>query len=151
MADNVNHPAHYKGVSGVECIEAIESMGCGVDFCRANAVKYLWRLGKRASHLRMRRKPSGTSTDWWRTWKMEGTRMPKNTPYIEFPAGMTAEQIEKEAVTQSLIRHKGNRTRAAKELGLSTRTVQRKLKRWAKEKAWAATNGRIDALGPARQ
>ncbi len=49
--DIVNHPPHYEGVSGVECIEAIEAMGCGVDFCRANAVKYLWRLGKKGAAL----------------------------------------------------------------------------------------------------
>lgn len=49
--DNVNHPEHYAGVSGVECIDAIEAMGCGIDFCRANAVKYLWRLGKKGFAL----------------------------------------------------------------------------------------------------
>lgn len=50
-ADMVNEPPHYKGVRGVECIEAIEAMGCGVEFCRANAVKYLWRLGKKGEAL----------------------------------------------------------------------------------------------------
>lgn len=49
--DIVNEPPHYQGVSGIECIDAIESMGCGVDFCRANAVKYLWRLGKKGAAL----------------------------------------------------------------------------------------------------
>lgn len=49
--DIVNHPPHYEGVSGIECIDAIEAMGCGPEFCRANAVKYLWRLGKKGQAL----------------------------------------------------------------------------------------------------
>ena len=49
--DPVNNPTHYQGVSGVECIDAIEAMGCGPEFCRANAVKYLWRLGKKGQAL----------------------------------------------------------------------------------------------------
>lgn len=52
----INQPPHYQGVSGVECIDAIEAMGCGVEFCRANAVKYLWRLGKKGAALEDARK-----------------------------------------------------------------------------------------------
>jgi hypothetical protein len=51
MTDPVNSPPHYKNEGGIECIEAIEAMGCGVEFCRANAVKYLWRLGKKGAAL----------------------------------------------------------------------------------------------------
>lgn len=40
----VNNPAHYT-FGGIECIDAIEAIGCGPDFCRGNAIKYLWRLG----------------------------------------------------------------------------------------------------------
>ena len=43
MTDNVN-PTHYKThPSGVECIEVTEHM----PFCTGNAVKYLWRAGKK--------------------------------------------------------------------------------------------------------
>lgn len=37
----VNHPAHYRHPSGVECIEIIRHYICDV----ANAIKYLWRAG----------------------------------------------------------------------------------------------------------
>lgn len=44
MADVVNHPPHYKGhPSGVECIQITEHM----NFCRGNAVKYIWRAGEK--------------------------------------------------------------------------------------------------------
>ena len=42
--DPVNHPAHYTGhPSGVECIQITEHM----NFCRGNAVKYIWRAGEK--------------------------------------------------------------------------------------------------------
>jgi len=50
MSDFVDHPPHYKGVSGIECIEAIEAMGCGVPFCRANAVKHYSPFSNRFQH-----------------------------------------------------------------------------------------------------
>ena len=45
MSDNINHPPHYTGA--IECIEVLEALGIGPDFCRGNAIKYLWRLGKK--------------------------------------------------------------------------------------------------------
>lgn len=42
--DGVNHPKHYTdSPSGIECIQVTEHM----DFCIGNAVKYLWRAGKK--------------------------------------------------------------------------------------------------------
>ena len=42
MTDPVNQPAHYTGhPSGVECIQVTEHM----NFCKGNAMKYLWRAG----------------------------------------------------------------------------------------------------------
>jgi hypothetical protein len=38
--------------------------------------------------------------------------------------------LERVAVEQALRQHQGNRTHAAKELGISVRTLQRKLKAW---------------------
>jgi hypothetical protein len=53
MPDSIN-PPHYQGA--VECIEAIESLGLGQDYCRGNAIKYLWRLGKKGEPLEDARK-----------------------------------------------------------------------------------------------
>lgn len=50
MTDPVNHPPHYQSDTGVECIEAIRSaLGSDgfVDHCRATAIKYIWRTGKK--------------------------------------------------------------------------------------------------------
>lgn len=42
--DSVNHPKHYcYHPSGLECIQVTEHM----DFCIGNAMKYLWRCGKK--------------------------------------------------------------------------------------------------------
>ncbi len=50
--------------------------------------------------------------------------------HIEIPPGTSLEDLERAAVEQSLIQHHGNRTHAAKTLGISVRTLQRKLKAW---------------------
>jgi Nif-specific regulatory protein len=39
-------------------------------------------------------------------------------------------EIEKRAILEALIRHRGSRTIAADELGVSTRTIQRKIKEY---------------------
>ena len=60
MADNdqpydpVNSPTHYTG--SIECIDALESIGLGEHFCQGNAIKYLWRLGKKDDALQDARK-----------------------------------------------------------------------------------------------
>lgn len=44
MSDPVNHPSHYTShPTGVECIQIVRHMGFNV----GNAVKYLWRAGKK--------------------------------------------------------------------------------------------------------
>ena len=40
--DPVNRPAHYT-YGNIECIDFIDSCGYGLDFCLANAIKYLTR------------------------------------------------------------------------------------------------------------
>ena len=50
QSDPVNHPAHYK-TGSIECIDVIEALGLGHDFCVGNAVKYLFRAGKKGSLL----------------------------------------------------------------------------------------------------
>lgn len=49
---------------------------------------------------------------------------------FEIPAGMSLAEIERRAVQLALDQHHGNRTRAAASLGISVRTLQRKLKAW---------------------
>jgi DNA-binding NtrC family response regulator len=49
---------------------------------------------------------------------------------IDIPPGTSLEELERAAVEQALAQHQGNRTHAAKTLGISVRTLQRKLKAW---------------------
>jgi len=49
---------------------------------------------------------------------------------IDIPAGTSLEDLERAAVEKALQQHQGNRTHAAKTLGISVRTLQRKLKAW---------------------
>ncbi len=51
-------------------------------------------------------------------------------PHIEIPPGTSLEDLERAAVEKALQVHHGNRTHAAKTLGISVRTLQRKLKAW---------------------
>jgi DNA-binding NtrC family response regulator len=51
-------------------------------------------------------------------------------PHIDIPPGTSLEELERAAVEQALTQHDGNRTHAAKTLGISVRTLQRKLKAW---------------------
>jgi DNA-binding NtrC family response regulator len=49
---------------------------------------------------------------------------------VDIPSGTTLEALERAAVEQALADCHGNRTRAARALGISVRTLQRKLKAW---------------------
>ncbi len=49
---------------------------------------------------------------------------------LSIPPGMSLEDLQREAAEQMLAKHKGNRTHAAAALGISVRTLQRKLKAW---------------------
>jgi hypothetical protein len=47
-ADPVEHPRHYTSdPSGVECIDVVEHL----NFCRGNAVKYIWRAGLKGNEI----------------------------------------------------------------------------------------------------
>jgi transcriptional regulator with PAS, ATPase and Fis domain len=52
---------------------------------------------------------------------------------LDIPIGMTLEELQKAAIRQSLRRFDDNRTRAARSLGISVRTLQRKLRKWGAE------------------
>jgi DNA-binding NtrC family response regulator len=65
-------------------------------------------------------------------------------------AGTLLEDLERAAVERALEQHRGNRTRAAKSLGISVRTLQRKLKAWhAPVFAWQHHVSRQDFSVPA--
>ena len=59
----------------------------------------------------------------------EATASPK-----EIPTGLTMEELEKLAITKALDQCGGNRTHAANRLGISVRTLQRKLRQYELEK-----------------
>ena len=52
------------------------------------------------------------------------------TTDVDIPTGTTLEELERAAVEQALAEQDGNRTHAAESLGISVRTLQRKLKTW---------------------
>jgi DNA-binding NtrC family response regulator len=52
----------------------------------------------------------------------------------EIPTGLTMEELEKLAITKALDSCAGNRTHAANRLGISVRTLQRKLRQYELEK-----------------
>lgn len=54
----------------------------------------------------------------------------RRRPNIDIPPDTSLEDLERAAVEQALVQHHGNRTHAARTLGISVRTLQRKLKAW---------------------
>lgn len=63
---------------------------------------------------------------------------------FEIPPGMSLAEIERRAVELALDQHHGNRTRAAASLGISVRTLQRKLKAWGVSKTEESHSGSDD-------
>jgi DNA-binding NtrC family response regulator len=59
-----------------------------------------------------------------------GDRAGQDDGEVEIPVGTTLEDLERTAVEQALEQFEGNRTHAAESLGISVRTLQRKLKAW---------------------
>lgn len=63
--DPVNHPPHYAGNGGVECINAIRAaLGKEqfIGFLRGQVIKYQWRLGKKGDPSEDNRKGIWYST-----------------------------------------------------------------------------------------
>jgi DNA-binding NtrC family response regulator len=63
-------------------------------------------------------------------FRNSGEPAEEGRPAIDIPPGTSLEDLERAAVEQALAQHHGNRTHAAKTLGISVRTLQRKLKAW---------------------
>ena len=53
---------------------------------------------------------------------------PKDSNFHQIPQDYTLKEIEKEAINLALQKSGGNKTKAAKQLGIGLRTLQRKLK-----------------------
>jgi DNA-binding NtrC family response regulator len=68
--------------------------------------------------------------------------------HIDIPPGTSLEDLERAAVEQALTQHRGNRTHAAKTLGISVRTLQRKLKAWGMPLQSSARRDRDSFLLP---
>ena len=49
-ASQVSHPSHYNQ-GGVECIDALDACGFGLDFCVGSALKYLWRFKEKGNPI----------------------------------------------------------------------------------------------------
>ena len=60
---------------------------------------------------------------------------------LEIPTHTTLDQLERAAVEQTLDRCEGNRTHTAEELGISVRTLQRRLKDWGIDQNNGQHNG----------
>ena len=59
---------------------------------------------------------------------------PQLTTTKEIPTGMTMEELERLAIMRALDQYGGNRTHAANRLGISVRTLQRKLRQYEMER-----------------
>jgi len=59
--------------------------------------------------------------------------VPLNSPPVSGPAGVTLEQIERRAILDTLNQTGGNRTKAAKVLGISDRTLRDKIHRYQQQ------------------
>ena len=60
--------------------------------------------------------------------KLGRSEVPPSRQALSVPPGTTLANLEKEALLQALRRHDGNRQMTADELGISTRTIQRKIR-----------------------
>lgn len=67
---------------------------------------------------------------------------PDFPPVIDFTPGMTWTAIERAAIEKVLAEHGGNVFRAADALRISPRTIQRRLRHWAKLDAHRSPNCR---------
>ncbi len=61
----------------------------------------------------------------------EGAAASPAGPRLTIPAATTLADLEREALLGALSRHAGNRQLTAEELGISTRTIQRKIREYA--------------------
>jgi DNA-binding NtrC family response regulator len=109
--------------SGADVGSAVEAMKNGVADC---LVKPIDQDDLRASAIQLVSERSDHASS--RNGN-DSTKSPRKS-HIDIPPGTSLEDLERAAVEQALVEHHGNRTHAAKTLGISVRTLQRKLKAW---------------------
>src|SRR5215212_7867485 len=109
--------------NGKDVGSAVEAMKNGVADC---LVKPIDQDDVRSSAMQL----VDAYRDQASTGHGEESTKSSRTPHIDIPPGTSLEDLERAAVEQALIQHNGNRTHAAKTLGISVRTLQRKLKAW---------------------
>jgi DNA-binding NtrC family response regulator len=102
---------------------AVAAMKLGAADCLVKPVNE----GKVVSAVNQILRSAGEGDD--HVWQRE-TPVTEMKSQIDIPPGTSLEDLERAAVEQALTQHHGNRTHAAKTLGISVRTLQRKLKAW---------------------
>ena len=103
--------------NGADVGAAVEAMKLGAVDCLVKPVDPS-RLRSVVSEVLESNAPAGVATS------------SRDKSGIDIPPGTSLEELERAAVEQALAQHQGNRTHAAKTLGISVRTLQRKLKAW---------------------
>ena len=107
--------------NGANAGAAIEAMKSGVADC---LVKPIDQDDLRASAMQLVHSISERSLNG------DGGAQGGQRSHIDIPPGTSLEDLERAALEQALVQHRGNRTHAARTLGISVRTLQRKLKAW---------------------
>jgi DNA-binding NtrC family response regulator len=121
--DRQPHTPFLALTDGKDVSSAVEAMKNGVADC---LVKPIDQDDLRATAMQLV-DPSSEN----RTQNGNGRQsVSSGKSHIDIPPGTSLEDLERAAVEQALIQHQGNRTHAAKTLGISVRTLQRKLKAW---------------------
>jgi DNA-binding NtrC family response regulator len=108
---------------GTDVGSVVEAMKLGAADCIVKPVDY----GKLRATVTSLLNMATTQTAGESTADVNGIEQKTN---IDIPPGTSLEDLERAAVEQALAQHRGNRTHAAKTLGISVRTLQRKLKSW---------------------
>jgi len=109
--------------NGGDVVSAVEAMKNGVADC---LVKPIDQDELRSSAMQLINELSEQMSEGNRS---DPSKSSQKT-HIDIPPGTSLEDLERAAVEQALVQHHGNRTHAAKTLGISVRTLQRKLKAW---------------------
>ncbi len=111
-------------VNGSDVRQAVEAMKNGAADC---LVKPLDADDVRATVTHLLQSPA---TSVGRFGNGDAGRGAERRSNIDIPPDTSLEDLERAAVEQALVQHNGNRTHAARTLGISVRTLQRKLKAW---------------------
>jgi DNA-binding NtrC family response regulator len=109
--------------NGSDVGSAVEAMKNGVADC---LVKPIDQDDLRSTAMQL----VGARTDQTTEGNGGASTKASQKSHIDIPPGTSLEDLERAAVEQALVQHHGNRTHAAKTLGISVRTLQRKLKAW---------------------